>query len=65
MSGRHPLPFLITSTLTRPANTTAYTANQAVASSTVAGSAVIPSFALASLLDPCVDGTPAARVFLS
>jgi hypothetical protein len=36
-----------TSTLTRPANTTAYAANQLIASSTSAGSVVVPSFAIA------------------
>jgi hypothetical protein len=34
-----------TSTLTRPANTTAYAANQLIASSTTAASIVVPSFA--------------------
>lgn len=34
-----------TSTLTRPANTTAYAANQLIASSITAGSVVVPSFA--------------------
>jgi len=34
-----------TSMLTRPANTTAYAANQLIASSTAAGSVVVPSFA--------------------
>src|SRR5690242_11771933 len=33
-----------TSTLTRPANATAYAANQLIASSTTAGSVVVPSF---------------------
>jgi hypothetical protein len=37
-----------TSTLTRPANTTAYAANQLIASSTTAGSVVVPSFAIAT-----------------
>jgi hypothetical protein len=36
-----------TSTLTRPANTTAYAANQLIASSTTAASVVVPSFAIA------------------
>lgn len=36
-----------TSTLTRPANTTAYSSGQLVASSTTAGSIVVPSFTLA------------------
>lgn len=36
-----------TSTLTRPANTTAYSSGQLVASSTTAGSVVVPSFTLA------------------
>ena len=35
-----------TSTLTRPANTTAYASGQLIASSTTAGSVVVPSFAL-------------------
>jgi hypothetical protein len=37
-----------TSTLTRPANTTAYAANQLIGSSTTAGSVVVPSFAIAT-----------------
>jgi hypothetical protein len=37
-----------TSVLTRPANTTAYVANQLIASSTTAGSVVVPSFAIAT-----------------
>lgn len=37
-----------TSVLTRPANTTAYTANKLIASSTTAGSVVVPSFAIAT-----------------
>lgn len=37
-----------TSRLTRPANTTAYAANQSIASSTTAGSVVVPSFAIAT-----------------
>jgi hypothetical protein len=37
-----------TSVLTRPANTTAYAANQLIASSTTAGSVVVPSFAIAT-----------------
>jgi hypothetical protein len=35
-----------TSTLTRPANTTAYAANRLIASSTTAGSVVVPSFTI-------------------
>jgi len=35
------------STLTRPANTADYAANQLIASSTTAGSVVVPSFAIA------------------
>lgn len=45
-------PFLIKSTLTRPANTTAYHQNQLIASSTSANSIVVPSFNIAALLDP-------------
>jgi len=37
-----------TSTLTRPANTTAYAANQLIASNVTAGSIVVPSFAIAN-----------------
>src|ERR1700730_14367879 len=37
-----------TSTLTRPANTTAYAANQLIASSTTAGSVVVHSFSIAT-----------------
>jgi len=37
-----------TSTLTRPANTTAYAANDLIASSATAGSIVVPSFAIAT-----------------
>ena len=37
-----------TSTLTRPANTTPYSVNNIVASSTTAGSIVVPSFAIAN-----------------
>jgi hypothetical protein len=37
-----------TSTLTRPADTTAYAANDLIASSTTAGSIVVPSFAIAN-----------------
>ena len=37
-----------TGTLTRPANTTAYAASQLIASSTTAGSIVVPSFAIAN-----------------
>ena len=37
-----------TSVLTRPANTTAYASGQLIASSTTAGSVVVPSFSIAS-----------------
>lgn len=37
-----------TSTLTRPANTTAYATTQLIGSSTTAGSVVVPSFAIAN-----------------
>jgi hypothetical protein len=37
-----------TSTLTRPSNTTAYASGQLIASSTTAGSVVVPSFSIAS-----------------
>jgi hypothetical protein len=37
-----------TSTLTRPSNTTAYAPGQLIASSTTAGSVVVPSFSIAS-----------------
>jgi len=42
-----------TSTLTRPANTTAYTQNNAIASNTAAGSVVVPSFTAS----PAANGT--------
>lgn len=38
-----------TSTLTRPANTTAYAASQLIASSTTAGSVVVPSYAASTV----------------
>jgi hypothetical protein len=57
VSAAHPFPVgaplspLVTgpsSTLTRPANTTAYAQNELIASSTTAGSVVVPSFAIAN-----------------
>jgi hypothetical protein len=54
-----------TSVLTRPANTTAYTANQLIASSVTAGSVVVPSFNVSGCqLSACAQSSLLRRIKL-